>query len=84
MLSWLTEECLWLRMRLRFASLVWKARMSRSTNGSARSTAEWRPSSTVNERTDRVEQKLDATFRWVIGIVLVNWITLMLAIFLHR
>jgi len=39
---------------------------------------------TVNERTDPVEQKLDATFRWVIGIVLVNWITLMLAIFLHR
>ena len=39
---------------------------------------------TVNERTDRVEQKLDATFRWVIGIVLVNWITLMLAVFLHR
>jgi hypothetical protein len=26
---------------------------------------------TVNERTDRVEQKLDATFRWVIGILLV-------------
>ena len=39
---------------------------------------------TVNERTDRVEQKLDATFRWVIGIVLVNSITLMLAIFLRR
>jgi len=38
----------------------------------------------VSERTDRVEQKLDATFRWVIGIVLVNWITLMLTIFLHR
>jgi tetrahydromethanopterin S-methyltransferase subunit G len=46
---------------------------------------------TVNERTDRVEQridrveqKLDATFRWVIGIVLVNWITLMLAVLLRR
>ena len=75
-----------------------RARTSRSTNGSARSTAEPHPPEgeqdadpgeaslerTVSERTDRVEQKLDATFRWVIGIVLVNWITLMLAIFLHR
>jgi tetrahydromethanopterin S-methyltransferase subunit G len=38
-------------------------------------------------RTDihRIEQKLDGkidtTFRWVIGIILVNWVTLMLAIF---
>jgi tetrahydromethanopterin S-methyltransferase subunit G len=35
----------------------------------------------------RIEQKLDgkidATFRWVIGIILVNWITLMLAILLR-
>jgi len=29
-------------------------------------------------------RKLDATFRWVIGIILVNWITLMLAILLRR
>jgi predicted nucleic acid-binding Zn-ribbon protein len=28
--------------------------------------------------------KLDTTFRWVIGIVLVNWITLMLAILLRQ
>jgi chromosome segregation ATPase len=27
--------------------------------------------------------KLDTTFRWVIGIVLVNWVTLMLAILLR-
>lgn len=26
-------------------------------------------------------RKLDSNFRWVIGIVLVNWVTLMLAIF---
>jgi tetrahydromethanopterin S-methyltransferase subunit G len=41
-------------------------------------------------RTDiyRIEQKLDGkidtTFRWVIGIILVNWVTLMLAIFLRQ
>ena len=38
----------------------------------------------LTQAIDRVGQKLDATFRWVIGIVLVNWITLMLAILLHR
>jgi tetrahydromethanopterin S-methyltransferase subunit G len=31
-----------------------------------------------------VGRKLDTTFRWVIGIILVNWVTLMLAILLHR
>ncbi len=31
-----------------------------------------------------VGRKLDTTFRWVIGIILVNWVTLMLAVFLHR
>jgi predicted nucleic acid-binding Zn-ribbon protein len=31
----------------------------------------------------RVDQKLDTTFRWVIGIILVNWVTLMLAILLR-
>ena len=38
----------------------------------------------LTQAIDRVGQKLDATFRWVIGIILVNWITLMLTIFLHR
>ena len=38
----------------------------------------------LTQAIDRVGQKLDATFRWVIGIVLVNSITLMLAIFLRR
>jgi len=33
---------------------------------------------------NRVEQKLDTTFRWVIGVIPANWITLMLAVFLHR
>jgi hypothetical protein len=28
----------------------------------------------------KLDGKIDATFRWVIGIILVNWITLMLAI----
>jgi len=31
-----------------------------------------------------VGRKLDTTFRWVIGIILVNWVTLMLAVILHR
>jgi hypothetical protein len=31
-----------------------------------------------------VGRKLDTTFRWVIGIILVNWVTLMLAVLLHR
>ena len=31
-----------------------------------------------------VDQKLDTAFRWVIGVILANWITLMLAILLHR
>jgi hypothetical protein len=34
----------------------------------------------VDARFDRFEQKLDTMFRWTIGIVLVNWTTLMLAI----
>ena len=38
----------------------------------------------LGQRIDRVEQKLDSTFRWVIGIILVNWITLMLAVLLRR
>ncbi len=38
----------------------------------------------VDDGFDRVGQKLDTTFRWVIGVILVNWITLMLAVFLHR
>jgi tetrahydromethanopterin S-methyltransferase subunit G len=38
----------------------------------------------LTQAIDRVGQKLDATFRWVIGIVLINWITLMLAILLRR
>ena len=38
----------------------------------------------LTQAIDRVGQKLDATFRWVIGIVLVNSFTLMLAIFLRR
>jgi tetrahydromethanopterin S-methyltransferase subunit G len=41
----------------------------------------------LDGKIDRIEQKLDgkidATFRWVIGIILVNWVTLMLAIFLR-
>ncbi len=28
--------------------------------------------------------EIQTTFRWVIGVVLVNWITLMLAVFLRR
>ncbi len=31
-----------------------------------------------------VGRKLDTTFRWVVGIILANWITLMLAVFMHR
>ncbi len=31
-----------------------------------------------------VGRKLDTTFRWVIGIILVNWVTLMLTVLLHR
>ena len=38
----------------------------------------------LTQAIDRVGQKLDATFRWVIGIILVNWITLMLAVLLRR
>jgi tetrahydromethanopterin S-methyltransferase subunit G len=30
--------------------------------------------------TQELGRKLDANFRWVIGMILVNWITLMLAI----
>ena len=33
---------------------------------------------------DRIEQKLDAPFRLAIGIVLVTWMTLMLAVLLRR
>lgn len=29
----------------------------------------------------RLNQKLDTIFRWVIGIILINWITVVLAIF---
>jgi len=29
----------------------------------------------------RLSQKIDTTCRWVIGVVLINWITVMLAIF---
>jgi chromosome segregation ATPase len=40
------------------------------------------------QRIDRIDQKFDqkfdATFRWGIGIILANWVTLMLAIFLRR
>ena len=33
----------------------------------------WRPSSTkLDERSDRLEQKLDTTFGWVIGVVPAN------------
>jgi tetrahydromethanopterin S-methyltransferase subunit G len=38
----------------------------------------------LSQRIDRVAEKLDITFRWVIGIILINWITLMLAILLRR
>lgn len=31
-----------------------------------------------------VGRKLDTTFRWVIGMILINWITLMLAVLLRR
>jgi len=43
---------------------------------------------TLTQRLDRVdqrlEQKLDANFRWVIGVILANWTTLMLAILMRR
>jgi hypothetical protein len=32
----------------------------------------------------RLEQKLDANFRWMIGVILANWTTLMLAILMRR
>jgi hypothetical protein len=35
-------------------------------------------------RMESLERKLDDGFRWVIGIILVNWVTLMLAIFLRQ
>jgi predicted nucleic acid-binding Zn-ribbon protein len=37
----------------------------------------------LDTKIELLDAKLDTTFRWVIGIVLVNWITLMLAIFLR-
>ena len=32
----------------------------------------------------RIEQKLDATTRWLIGVILVNWVTVMLAVLFRR
>jgi hypothetical protein len=39
---------------------------------------------TLERGLERVEQKLDSNFRWVIGVIFANWITLILAIFLRR
>ncbi len=36
------------------------------------------------QRLDRLEQKLDANSRWMIGVILANWTTLMLAILMRR
>jgi hypothetical protein len=38
----------------------------------------------VHAMSSRLDQKIDTAFRWVIGVVLVNWITVMLAIFARR
>ncbi len=32
----------------------------------------------------QLRAEIHTSFRWVIGVVLVNWVTLMLAVFLHR
>jgi chaperonin cofactor prefoldin len=37
----------------------------------------------LDGKIDKLDGKIDATFRWVIGIILVNWVTLMLAILLR-
>ena len=40
--------------------------------------------SEVRSEFQEMGRKIDNTFRWVIGVILVNWITVMLAIFLRR
>lgn len=32
----------------------------------------------------QLRQELSTTFQWVVGIILINWVTLMLAILLRR
>jgi hypothetical protein len=38
----------------------------------------------VDDGFAQLRAEMQTTFRWVIGVILVNWITLMLAVFLRR
>ncbi len=38
----------------------------------------------VDDGFTQLRGEIHTTFRWVIGVILVNWVTLMLAVFLHR
>jgi flagellar capping protein FliD len=38
----------------------------------------------MDKRMDRLEHRLDNNTRWMIGLMLGSWITLMAAIFLHH
>lgn len=38
----------------------------------------------LSSKIDRLDQKFDTGFRWIIGVILVNWITVMLAIMGRR
>ncbi len=38
----------------------------------------------VDDGFTQLRAEIHTTFRWVIGVILINWVTLMLAVFLHR